>query len=565
MPFRKSKGLSRNTWIGITLGSLALLFLIAFWHEIMLVLARVITVLLALLAQELPEITLDMRRAINVVVFFNLIGGFFLMFQAWLLLTSAQALLPVAGFRDVARTAFHLVLYIFRRHGAAVFIKDGEIKATSEELRRSGRGVVVVDFNSAVVLEETVPTPSVMRVFENLADSVLVALGLADPYQNPRTMGTGIVFTRPRERIRAAVDLRSQFRLRPQNLSYSRDGIELRANVWTKFTIGQEPEVLQVTYLGDMRAENLRVVGLQAVDETHVRVASVGRADELDDADRAEIHHQTWVDLRRGQMSAYAPLPSTSLLPVFNAQRVFAAVFSEARNAQEEVIPWDELPTLVATDLYRRVVMETNYDEFYDIRTPDHFPLDDIKRKLRMQMRNNGILAYRLVLRAGGQPLLKADEKGEWVRGEVFSVFDLQTSAVRSLTAPKVLRDRGIKVIASGFGDLMPVSEGVYQQRLDHLLARWDRDTELIHARNELDALRIRGRARRQAQEELNVVLARILETREHTQEIMALRVFQAIDGMAADPKTRRFLPAETLDMINKLQSWLLPPQLPKA
>ena len=151
------------------------------------------------------------------------------------------------------------------------------------------------------------------------------------------------------------------------------------------------------------------------------------------------------------------------------------------------------------------------------------------------------------------------------MRGEVFSVFDLQTSAVRSLTAPKVLRDRGIKVIASGFGDLMPVSEGVYQQRLDHLLARWDRDTELIHARNELDALRIRGRARRQAQEELNVVLARILETREHTQEIMALRVFQAIDGMAADPKTRRFLPAETLDMINKLQSWLLPPQLPKA
>ena len=81
MPFRKSKGLSRNTWIGITLGSLALLFLIAFWQEIMLVLARVITVLLALLAQELPEITLDMRRAINVVVFFNLIGGFFLMFR----------------------------------------------------------------------------------------------------------------------------------------------------------------------------------------------------------------------------------------------------------------------------------------------------------------------------------------------------------------------------------------------------------------------------------------------------------------------------------------------------
>jgi hypothetical protein len=37
----------------------------------------------------------------------------------------------------------------------------------------------------------------------------------------------------------------------------------------------------------------------------------------------------------------------------------------------------------------------------------------------------------------------------------------------------------------------------------------------------------------------------------------MAIRVFQALEIAASDPKTRQLLPKETIDMLNNLQKWL--------
>jgi hypothetical protein len=263
-----------------------------------------------------------------------------------------------------------------------------------------------------------------------------------------------------------------------------------------------------------------------------------------------EIHHWMWIDLRRAQMQPYEEPSSPSQLPVFDARRVFAAVFSEARDDKDEVIPWYDLPNQVAVDLYRRLLLQYNYDQLYDSSDPMHFPIPYIRRLLRLAMRNNGLLSYRILLTKDNAPVEK---------GKDYSRFDLRLSPMRQLTSPKVLRSRGIRVIMASIGDLIPVSDAIYQQRLDNVLATWDRDTEVISASRELEAIRVRSRARRQAQQEMGRAFAQIFEARDHSQEILAIQVMQTLETMASDTKTRRLLPNETLELMKQLNFWLLP------
>jgi hypothetical protein len=122
-----------------------------------------------------------------------------------------------------------------------------------------------------------------------------------------------------------------------------------------------------------------------------------------------------------------------------------------------------------------------------------------------------------------------------------------------------VLRDRGIKVIASSFGDLIPVAEEVYKQRLDNWRATWERDIALVHANRDLEAMRVRSRAQAQAQRDLFNAFSQIFQSNENSQEVLTIRVFQALESLAGDPKTRQFLPFETVELIRNLGGWLMP------
>ena len=153
---------------------------------------------------------------------------------------------------------------------------------------------------------------------------------LADASESPRVCQPGIVFTRPRERIRGVVDLRKQFRLQPKVHCYTREGIELYANIFSMFTIGQDADILQVTYDGEMRPENLRVITLEERPGGLKRVT--GFNDDLDEEDRKEIHEFA---LRNGKQAkltsqiyqAYQPAAQYRASQVFNRERVFSAVF----------------------------------------------------------------------------------------------------------------------------------------------------------------------------------------------------------------------------------------------
>lgn len=536
------------------LGALAFLFILAFAKEIGEVLHLFWTLFKVLLLRfPKEELDLSVLPSFN-IVFFNLIFGFGLVFLFWLFLTSAQALLPVHNLQEVFRTTWHLWLYITRRHGQAILVKDGAPVLTQEDKKRQGYGVVVVDFNSAIVLEERDLPPGISRLSASFLNALLTVVGLSDPGKPTRVCGPSIVFTTPKERIRGVVDLRRQFRAQSKVTCYTREGIELYANVWSMFTIGMDPEpdALQVAYAGDHQAANLRACTLVPVAGRGGKFLTLKALnDELDESDRNEIHALMPTIETSGELETYSPLPGHPPVPVFNEKRVFAAIFAQAQTTEQETLHWTDLPTRVAANFYREILSTINYDDLYNIREDGaQFPLPDYKSKLRLAMRNNGVLAYRVVMHVSGAPL---------VQGRDYHESELLVSEIRLLTNSKLLRDRGIKVLASGFGDLIPVSPLIYKQRLDSWRARWERELDITTAGRELQAMRVRSRALSNAQHDLWYQLNQLFSVQEHSDEALALRVMQALEAAAADPKTRELLPSTTMDMLRHINNLLLP------
>lgn len=504
----------------------------------------------------------------TLIILFNCLGGFLLVALIWLGLVSAQALLPVISsyefwddlrqfnalqrFQEVYRTAFHLFLYVFRRHGMAVFVRDGQIIASVGELEREGTGVVVVDYNSAVVLEEGVPPPSLIRVFWRIIEILLIMVGLRDRYESPRVRGAGITFTRPRERIRAVVDLRPQFRFRRSVSAYTRDGIELTANVWAVFTVGQRPEytALHIAYAdGGRRAEDLRVVTLEPVAGTN-RLRVTGFADTLDDADRREVHRYARAMTRLQDYRPYTPLPDRPSFPDFIWNRVFEAVFAQARNGEQQLLPWTELPTLVASERFRSIVSQHNFDEFFQHDLSPGQNRQRLRQELAVFMRNSGVLCYRLVIHQENQPLQA---------GREYEEAELLVSPFQMMNASKVLRERGILVVASGFSEISPVSPLIEQQHLEAWAAPWRREEDIEIGEGELEALRLQGQWTAAMQEDLFNALVETYQDTDLSQEALAIRVLQALERAAADPQTRVLLPQDTLNLMRNLHDWLLP------
>jgi hypothetical protein len=549
MPFKFIRSLV--TWIRILLITLVVWFIASFWHEFGLAYQALRTLFQALFI--FPNIEMAPPGAFESlwVLVFNGIVGFLFVGGLWLFLISSQAMLPVETLGEMWRTSYHLFLHILGMHGQAVFVEGGEVKATIEDYKRRGPGVVVVDFNSAVVLEERIQPPSILNVFINMGMDILKLFSLSDSYHSPRACGPGIVFTRPYERIRGVVDLRKQSRFQSNVSGYTRDGIELiSGGVYVVFSGGEQPERMQVTYQGGFEPENLCVVHIKEDETGNVRITADTAFDEIDEDDRLAIHKQ-FLQIEDMDWLPYNKLTDPPTLPVYDEKRIFDIVSSTAFS-EEEKQSWDKLPTEVAVDIFREIIIQHQYDDFYnpDCLDPHDFPMKAVKESFERSMRNNGMLSYRLIRHASEKDLL-AD--GVYGRHALFTsdIFSMPVSP------SKVLRERGISILSAGFMDLKPEADEVYQQRLDSWRATWQQETDIMRAPFEYKAMRARDQARVQAQQELVYDLSRILDT-PHTEEVLALRVLQALESAAADPETSQLLPSDTIKLINHVHDWLL-------
>lgn len=520
------------------------------------------------------------------VLFTGLVAGLFWMFFF------SRFTLPVFNLGDQFASMCCLFAYMRGRHGPLGQVREGKLLTAPVAAHSQGPGVFTVDLSSAIALDRyeghsSFPyklfffLPHLVsaggRYLVNAVMQRLYPRPEPAPVQTCRVRGPGLVFTRfsdfPRwlrhgEKVRTAVDLRPQVRLKLNVSAHTRDGVELESHIFALFTVGADPEVVKVTFDGEHRPENLRVIYLEerempVMGGSHLtRRAQVIRelVDELDDDDKHFIFQYIQAQLA-GPPPPELVRPTRKKAPfIYDDKRVFAAVYSQAQEAEtENFIPWAELPAQVITKLFRDRLLQFTYDELYfrTDPTPETFRLRELKKRFIKQIRNLGVLSFQYVERKDGEPVEPGQEWDlEWAPEEQkrFRLFPVQ-----ELTNPKVLRARGIRILSAGFSDLKPAHPEVRAQLVDYWAARWQKEAIQSTAEFDLEAERVRNAARIQAQREMIHTLEKLFREKPMTQEALALRLLQALESAAADPLTRQLLPSQVGEMLRNVQHFLLP------
>ena len=446
--------------------------------------------------------------------------------------------------------------FIQGAHGPVIFAENGQTAQSPEGFKKGGLGFIKVSADSAIVLERIPSQPGFLG-------GILNALKRRHPRENlsMRTEGPGFVFTNGGERVRGVVDLRRQIRLRPQVRAHTRDGIEVSCVVIALSTLGEKPDVLQVCYAnGEQRSENIRVVrlGFRSPDQErnqNYRLQIISKLEDiLDPEDKIEIHRfvqgykkkevivEESPDEKKNGWRAYTYIP----------KRVFAAVTGRPYDVDaDELQDWTEIPPFIAVNIFREILSQKLYDEILEPTQSGKFPFKDLKNQLRNRMVNQGILAFKFIEMKDGSAM---EEGQEWYENRV------DKYPVQELKARKVLRSRGIKVIFAGVSELQPVIDDVQEYYMyEHWRAPWQKEAVITQADHELQAMRLKNLARAQAQQDMAFTLAKILQSHEHSREALAVRVYQALETVAANPNTQRLLPRDTIYIMRNLRTLLLP------
>jgi len=476
-------------------------------------------------------------------------------------------ILPV-GKRLISMDLFErLIFYTLGIHGEVVFAEGGE-EINRGAFSGNGPGIVFVDGNSAVVLEKKAFMPGILG---------RIARGMKGegPRKNlnMRTEGAGIVYSEAGqfddqnemfigggERVRSVVDLRKQIRFRLEVTAKTSDGIDVNNVVFALSSVSEPPDILMVTYLGDEKPENIRVIekGWQYPENDGnnlYRVEIISQfGDYLDADDKREVHRFVDKYRRTGKAKPFDIEKPRNVWPPysFDERRVFSAVASKPFDVMEEEIKhWAELPAHVAVGIYRDMLSKKNYDELYYPLKAHTYPLWPFKQELNRHLKMQGVLAFQFVFRKDGKSMAEDDA---WKESE------LEKFPPQSFETQKLLRARGLKVIAGGFSELKPTLDEVQDQYMyEFLMTPLQHDVIITRADHELQAIRIKNKARAQTQKDLAFTFSKILSSREYSQEAMALRVLQALETLAADPDTHRLLPADVIKTIRSIRSLLLP------
>lgn len=492
--------------------------------------------------------------------FWGTLVDFFLWVGLWLVIYAififwfAQFALPVSSTQERLQAFWRLLLFgvsFGRWHGPAVFVRNGEYAAASDELEKSKPGVAFVDLRSAIVLDRPID--------EDTEDP-------DEPHKKPprrvqflpfdwsavpakiRVAGPGLCFIKGGERIVDAVDLRKQSRSRGEVRADTLDGIRVKTSVNAAFTLGQPPEILDVC-LGE-KGERVLVISWEGSPPPGFRKIKTLSA-ELRPEDEREI-----INFARSHPDAStikSDAPQGDFPFTFDPKRIEQAVYTLTHLNDPAPSPslskkWFDWPVDVVAEKFRILLAQHPYLELYDFDNSHAYTIKKLKSDISKQARNVGVLAYRVVTLHSRNPLQE---------GQTYSEKSLLFYPPRQLTNSQVLRDRGIKVLSAGCGDLSLETEGVSQNLKQTWLSKKEKEVALKEADNSLEIARIRNRARVRAQQSMLFHLSKILENRDYPQEALAILVFQELETAAANPSTRKLLPEHTLDMLANIREML--------
>lgn len=484
------------------------------------------------------------------------VSAIFLLFYSIFVFWLAQFILPVTRWRDRGPAAWRLFVFSLfwgRFHGPAFFVHNGETDADLEELDKSGPGVAFVDLRSAITLNsrprsnEAISPANLERPERTYFDEK------TNTYvSNVRVAGPGLVFIEKGERLTDWVDLRKQSRTRKGVEADTRDAIRVKTDISCTFTLAEPPDILDVCLGGDDGKQVFVIEWDTSMPVAYKRIKSLSR--ELDEGDEREIY-DFWI-YHPDAASVSADVPNSGFPYTLDEGRVEQAIYFQ--NLMPDPKPssdlsfrkWSEVPQDVATEKFRILLSQQPYLKLYALEDLTNFPLKDLKRELTRQVRNTGVLAYRLItLREGGIPEAQ----------RLYFTSELVFYPPRNLIRMDVLRDRGIKVLSTGFGDLEPVDKSVRDQLIHSWRSVKQKEAALKVADSSLEIARIKNQARVRAQQSMIYHLTQILEDQEYPREALAMLIYQELEAAAANPETRKLLPEDTLSLLTGIGKILLP------
>jgi hypothetical protein len=485
---------------------------------------------------------------------------FTLFFSVFIL---AQFVLPVRNMEERWKANKSFWKFLFGRHGLAVFVKEGKIIEGQDESKDASGGVVLVDLSSAVALSQQTNTKS-WNIADGLEDEDRTAekeyhwLGREkkrEPFVDVK--GPGLTFLAKGQQIFSAIDLRPQSRSSPVT-AYTRNGIQISANVSVTFSLSADAEIINVGYVG-------RKIQMLDVDESPSEgVMTVRGIFELDEQDATSLERFA-LHAAGNYSSPEESLSSLSTPFKYYHGRVFNAASSEARSistSTSQTVSWREVPLEVATDLFRKELLTIPYEDLFggtkSVKTGlSYVPQQnaDVQKKMRdsfgKKMKLKGMVLFQYFERKDRESF----QVGETLPiNQVikYSPITLQHHNFNSL------RSLGVVIKSAGISNIQPVSLSIKKRMLENWKARWDKEVEFINAEHELEAMRIQNRTRAQIQQEMTHLLSSIFQSA-HTDEALALRVFQALEAVAVNPKDKNEMtPREIIDMLDSLHRWLL-------
>jgi hypothetical protein len=343
--------------------------------------------------------------------------------------------------------------------------------------------------------------------------------------------------------------------------------------------------VITVAYIGGCDVHHL--FALELSEDPKEKKIRFKRKWSLDFEDAEQIHNAVMTGtVRLSRVFSSLPTFQKTTIPyLFDQNRVFNASCADALNSSKanNTVPWHELTQPICINLFQNLLSHYTYDYLFslsnlvesqstskDLRIEKKNAefLKTLKAELSFRMRCQGLLAYKLLkVRAPGdkeaagriprdedfldEQYLQDDEKAYPSDG--FSV-----SVPYALTSSKVIRDRGIKIIAAGFTQIISPPE-VRRQVIENWKARSEREIDITLAKYERDAMQVINNARTQTQRENAYHLSGIFNRGEHSDEALALLIFQALENIATNPRSRKDIPPrEILGMLQNLHRWLL-------
>lgn len=489
------------------------------------------------------------------IKFIGLVGCY-LVFVYWF----AQFVLPVNRWQDRGKAAKQLFLFSIHRHGAAVFVRNGDVENLSQEEReKNGPGIAFVDLRSAITLDKHLKRKNDLSP-ASLEQPQKVHFDLKSKsfVSGIRVAGPGLTFLEKNEKIVRTVDLRKQTRSRKGVQADTRDGIRITTDVSCTFTIGQPPDILDVCLGGEDGKQIFVIEWESSLPKVFKKIKSL-LPDELDPGDQREILE--FINKYRDPTAVISDVPDEHFPYSFDEKRVEKAVYSWTQKQQDPLgssqlfKKWSDWPQDVAVEEFRILLAKQPYMKLYspdDPNDPKNFPLKDFKKELKRKVRNTGILAYRVVTLRNGRKL---------ELGRRYSINDLVFYPPRELTRHDVLRFRGIKVLDAGVGELEPIDPTVRKHLLNSWLSSKQKEADIKHADYRLEIARVRSQARVKAQQSMIYHLTQLLENQAYPREALALLIYQELEALASNPETRKLLPEDTLSLLTGIGTMLLSPE----